>query len=603
MRLSNYSRLTRLALTAASLALPFVSPLYSQTSSGRSFVTGTLSPERWPDGDLERFRSLAASGRDSILSSEGMQLMIAATGSPVAVRAGYEALRSGGSAVDAALTNALAQITLSAGCCTSFAGVMHMLYYEAATGKVHALDADWNTVLAESDPGSIPTPGTASGRSAYVPGFMAGLQAAHDRFGQLPFAALFEPSIYFAEQGFLVPPWLSRLIEQRKDVLTRTPEGRAIFARSDGDVVTAGDLLKQPALAETLRNVAARGADFMYTGPWADSFVEIVAREGGHLSKEDLSRYGPMWVEPVRGEYDGHVVHAFSEQLLGNLYLAEAAGIPKLERPARSAESLFRMMGVFATATLVNWPDSLVEDRLQGFHFDRAEPWTKQRADSLWHIIETTGWPGSVPLPERPQHSSSVVAVDTDGNIAVVLHTINTFFWGTTGIFVDGVSISDYGALLAQWWDFIAPDVRPGDRSPLGGGPGMMMAFRNGRPRLASAAVSNPDLITLQSVVRVLSFGMTPADAGAAPHFYGPTGPADPADRSGPWDLFRVQGVEPGGFPNAVIAGLESRGIEVRELPSTDVRTALGWAGVSFDPSTGRMFGGRTRGVGGVIGQ
>ena len=76
--------------------------------------------------------------------------------------------------MDAALTTSLTQVCLLAGSNVSFAGVMFMVYYDAETGKVHSMHAGWNTVKNESDPMSIPFPGTPSGRQVLVPGFMAG---------------------------------------------------------------------------------------------------------------------------------------------------------------------------------------------------------------------------------------------------------------------------------------------------------------------------------------------------------------------------------------------------------------------------------------------
>src|SRR5262245_51979115 len=81
---------------------------------------------------------------------------------------------------------------------TSYAGILTMLYYDAASKKVYSLNACYNTVLEEKDPFTIPKGDKPSGRTALVPGFFAGAQAAHNRFGKLPFASLFEPAIYLA---------------------------------------------------------------------------------------------------------------------------------------------------------------------------------------------------------------------------------------------------------------------------------------------------------------------------------------------------------------------------------------------------------------------
>src|SRR5262245_1586536 len=114
--------------------------------------------------------------------ASGGKAMVVGTSGRWGIRAAADALRQGASAVDAALIAALAQTALAAGCWDSYAGVMSLLYYDARSGTVHSLNAAYNTVLEERDPLSIPRPGTPSGRTALVPGFMAGVQAAHERF-------------------------------------------------------------------------------------------------------------------------------------------------------------------------------------------------------------------------------------------------------------------------------------------------------------------------------------------------------------------------------------------------------------------------------------
>src|SRR5262245_10367464 len=118
--------------------------------------------------------------------AEGRNGVVVGTTGPAAVHAGLEALKKGGSAADAALTTALAQVVECGGAYVSHAGIFAMVYFDAATSKTYYLNACYNTALDEKDPTTIPGRGKPSGRTALVPGFMAGVQAAHDRFGKLP---------------------------------------------------------------------------------------------------------------------------------------------------------------------------------------------------------------------------------------------------------------------------------------------------------------------------------------------------------------------------------------------------------------------------------
>lgn len=199
--------------------------------------------------------------------------MISGTTSALAVRSGLEALKKGGSAADAVLATALAQIALAAGCYVSYAGIFFLTYYDAAEDKVYYLNAGFNTPLNELDPLSIPAD-TPSGRSALVPGFFAGVEAAHERFGVLPLSTLFDPAIYFAEQGFELIEFLGTQIEGRKAVLGRLPATRAIFTNDKTkQLYQAGDWFTQPTLAATLKQVASQGSSYIYQGAWADHFV------------------------------------------------------------------------------------------------------------------------------------------------------------------------------------------------------------------------------------------------------------------------------------------------------------------------------------------
>ena len=132
---------------------------------------------------------------------EGTGGLVSATVSPIAVYAGIQALKAGGSAADAAATTALTQIATQLGSVVSYAGVFTMVYHDAKTRKVYSMDAGFNSYLGETDPKTIPvsdlgpvlakfvskpTDAGAKGRETLVPGFMAGVEAMHSRFGRLP---------------------------------------------------------------------------------------------------------------------------------------------------------------------------------------------------------------------------------------------------------------------------------------------------------------------------------------------------------------------------------------------------------------------------------
>lgn len=288
----------------------------------------TLSPENWSKDVRSRVESQEDTGYKTLASEtksySGENGVISATGSPIAVQAGIEALQQGGSAADAAATVALTQIATQLGSVVSYAGIMSLVYYDAKEKKVYSLDAGYNSYLHETHPESIPVSDAISiktsesdglkddgnksrktalaesnkGRETLVPGFMSGIAAMHKRFGKIPFADLFAPAIWYSENGIIINSGLEYHFDMRHEVLSRTPEGKQFLGQSGRTVPKEGDRFFQPQLATTLKNIAQQGIQYMYAGPWSEHFVNVVQREGGKVTLQDLARYQANWAEP-----------------------------------------------------------------------------------------------------------------------------------------------------------------------------------------------------------------------------------------------------------------------------------------------------------------
>ncbi len=493
---------TMIVVAALSVAPAYTTPLGSEVD---------LSPASWGPGELQKYDELLQKTRRAHPRGAGRRgVVVGTTGAP-AVRAGLEALKQGGSAADAAIVTALTQVTLAAGCWVSFAGKWVMVYYEAETGQVHALDGGFNTVTRESDPLSIPPFGEPSGRTALVPGFMAGIKATHERFGKLPWASLFEPAIYYAEEGFEIYPLLGNLIRYRGDVLTRLPEAQAIFTHPEEDrLYKTHDPFRQPQLAATLRRVAERGARDMYSGRWARRFVQAVRAEGGNVTMADMRAYEPLWTEPERGFYRGY-------EIVG-------PGAP----------------GTGGTAALETLARLEPHDLAGLGHFSES-------ADAFYELLSATRT-YRLNRAAVGHHSDGVIAIDKEGNVAAVVHTINTDAWGTTGIFVDGISIPDIGA----WAQNLIAQAGPGGRLSAPTNP--LIVLRDGEPFLASSAIGSGLFeATVQGLVNVLDYGLDPKAAVHKPFFRNP-GVREPSD---PSEVTR------GEFSTSLVESVRERGIPV----------------------------------------
>jgi gamma-glutamyltranspeptidase/glutathione hydrolase len=503
-------------------------------------------------------------------------------------------LKAGGSAADAALTTVLAQVALNAGAAVSYAGILTAVYYDAGSSRVYSLNASWNTPKEESDPRTIPPQGNPSGRTALVPGFMAGVQALHDRFGRRPFAELFEPAIWLAENGFPLPPVIDLWRHSQKSSIERLSETRRVFQNEAGEYYNEGDIFRQRKLAGVLRSVASDGAKYMYQGEWAQHFVDTIQREGGKITLQDMASYQVIWTEPARATYHGYEVTSMGLpslgglQTLGALKLAEATSVTKRGDYQSSADSLYSLIQIAHIEAVVAFtPAERLNTLFPGIDLAPESRLSTTTTKRLLRILQDKNWFSNVVAGKpTPKHSSGVVAVDEQGNVAAVLHSCNCLLWGSTGIFVDGVSIPD-AASFQQ--DAIA---RAGRGVRLAETTNPVIVLKNGKPVLASSAIGSAlQEVTLQNLINVLDLGMDPQSAVNRPDFQGPflgMNLAGPVQRQLNLEVLDR------GFTNGVVDGLKKLGQEIYE--GREGATQAGyWIGIKIDPGTRALSGGVTR--------
>jgi gamma-glutamyltranspeptidase/glutathione hydrolase len=542
-------------------------------------------------------------------SAGGAHYLIAATTGQPAIEAGLAVLEAGGNALDAALSIALDQIVLSGGSWNSLAGIASLVYFDAASGRAHSLDGSYRSFAEEREPGSIPGAGTPSGRTALVPGFPALLQAAHDRFGELGFERLFDSAIAHAEAGIVVNDVLAAVFASRADVLTLLPATAAVYAPS-GVVPRAGEVFRQPALAETLRRVAREGARAIYRGAWARHFVDAVRAQGGRVTIQDLEGYVAEWSEPRCVSYADHPLCSAGGRnrgggaLLESLLVAEVVGLPALGDTVDSADALYWTIRALQVGSLLHFAPELtptepffLSDRLDGIERSidaRLEP---EQARRLVEHVVSGRWDAAVAaLSARIQmgaglasssHSDGVVVVDAAGNAATLIHSSNTVNWGTTGLNVDGVSIPDsasfqQGAL-----------VLAGPGAYLGSQLDPALAFDAGRLRWVASSVGNIQYAMFGYLSTLLSSGRSLEHAIAQPVVSG-----------APY----AELVAPGSFPAALLDAVRDRGLRVSE--GVDENVPIYWLGIDRAPpdagpeqrSTGVVTPALVRYGGGVAG-
>ena len=562
-----------------------------------------LSPSKWkPNEKAQAEQSEMMPWPPQAKIVEGNSGLVAATMSPIAVRAGVEALRQGGTAADAAATVALTQIATALGSYVSYAGVLELVYYDAKSGKVSSLNAGWNSYLGETDPKSIPvddlgplafgikpTQG-AEGRKTLVPGFMAGIEAMHKRFGKLPFKELFAPAIWYAENGVTISPTTATFFKTREQFLARTAEGRAFMNQAGDGLPKSGDRFVQADLAKTLRAVAANGSQYMYAGPWGQHYVEAVQREGGKATIEDMKRYQPFWEEPLSTTFLGHTVFVQGKssedghQLLEALNLAEELKLNEMGAYNKDPKAFHLLTQIVRKAVADNYTAQYMSQH--GMKSSREENITKAYAKNAASLIAAQN---PAPEPGSPHHSDAVVVIDRWGNVAALVHTINTVLWGTTGIVVDGIPIAD----AAGFQQARLSGVKPGDPVPMDMTP--VIAMTGDKPTLALASIGEslgPETVRL--VVTILANRLDPLAAMAAPPMLMNAGPL----KEGETFMTAPEAIPEGAYDPEFLELLRKAGVRVEEKPKQEVSVIKGTAVLAtIDPQSGALRSVETPGV------
>lgn len=217
---------------------------------------------------------------------------------PLAVEAGMKVLREGGSAVDAAVA-VQAVLGLVEPQSSGLGGGAFMMHYDAATGDITSFDGR-ETAPAAATPELFYENGrplnfrdaVLSGRSTGVPGAVAMLGMAHGKHGRLAWSALFGDAERLARDGFVVSPRLAGFAASRSGQ-GGTPWAEAYFTKADGARVVAGDVLRNPAYARTVAELAAGGPDALYEGRIATEILDAVGAQPrpGSLTAADLAAY------------------------------------------------------------------------------------------------------------------------------------------------------------------------------------------------------------------------------------------------------------------------------------------------------------------------
>jgi gamma-glutamyltranspeptidase / glutathione hydrolase len=451
-----------------------------------------------------------------------------AAGHPLTAQAGARALEEGGNAVDACVAAAFAAAVTESPLTSPGAGGF-MLVHRAADGASRLADffvAAPGLGLRRRTPGEMQVVDVGFGEtttqpfrigpaSCAVPGAVAGLEAAHRAFGELPWRELLAPAVELARGGIELSRQQAHLHALLDPILRAAPEGRRIYSRPNGDRLGAGDTLRLPELADTLEAIARRGAAALYRGERARAIVSTVRRGGGEVTLEDLSRYRVVWRRPVRTRFRDHEFISNPPPSSGGALIAYGLALLEAlpDTSAGSADALAALAEVMRE-----------QERARGGSFwsDLHRGGLARRllsADSVVTSIERIR--SRVPTAALAGATSAggtthVSAVDSAGNAA----SVSTSTGSGSGVIVPGTGI--YLNNMLGEYDLVGGRaVPPGRRLTSMMAPSVALDAE-GRPRLVVGSAGSSRLrgAIMQIVVNVLEHGLGVSDAIAAPRVH-----------------------------------------------------------------------------------
>lgn len=470
-------------------------------------------------------------GRPSTRAPRG----VVSTPHYLASSAGLEMLQRGGSAVDAAIA-ANAVLCVAYPHMAGLGGDGFWLIAEAGTGRVHGINASGPAAqLATADhyrqqcsDGVIPSRGSQAALT--VPGAIDGWRIAHERFGRLPWATLFDAAITYAGGGVPVSRSLLDWLVQDVPILTKYPGTAGIFLPG-GQLPTEGERLVQAQLAGSLQDIAAKGARAgFYEGGIAERICNDVSQQGSPLRIEDFASFAAEWVEPIKTTYRGFDAYQLPPntqgftalQILNLLEGFDVAGW------GDGTADYYHHMSEVVKVAFADREEWLTDPKFVNIPVDRFID--KKYADGRRQLID----------PERSMNVAEVdpgiaypqvherrapdgdtcyfCAADKDGMVVSLIQSIYHDF-GSAVIGGDtGIILQNRGAFFSL--DEHHPNcLKPGKRTFHTLIPGMLM--RDGRPYLAYGSMGGEGQPQTQAamVTRMIDFGYDVQQAIEAPRW------------------------------------------------------------------------------------
>ena len=283
---------------------------------------------------------------------------MAATAHPLASRAALDMLEAGGNAVDAAVAAAFA-IGVVEPDGSGLGGGGGMVVYMHETGQSYYINYYQRTSELVDQIDFDTEADRHTGAAVLIPGTVAGLTMALERFGTMPLSRVLEPAIRYAGDGFEIDATLAQLLLDNIEMLQVDTATAAIYL-DEGFPRMQGDILRQPALARTLRIIAEQGRDGFYTGPVAARIIETINERGGAMTLDDFTSYEAELTVPLKGRYRGYDILAANapqsgEAIIQALNMLENENLAALGHYRNSSATLHLLAETFRRTYADRW--------------------------------------------------------------------------------------------------------------------------------------------------------------------------------------------------------------------------------------------------------
>ena len=481
------------------------------------------------------------SNRDLVHPVFGQTGMVASQ-EALATEIGLDVLTQGGNAVDAAVTVAFAlAVTLPrAG---NLGGGGFMMVHDAKSGETVAIDyrelsgaAAFRDMYLDDEGNADKQKSRFSGLAVGVPGTVAGMALALERYGTITLAEALEPAIKLAEGGITVTEGLADSLKSLTERLQKWPSSSKIFYKDGGAAYEPGEVLVQSDLAQSMKLIAENGPAAFYQGPIAEKIVAEVEAAGGHLSLDDFKNYEVKLRTPITGNYRGYDIHSMPPPSSGGIHIVQILNtleeLPIDYLGHNSGDTIHMMAEAMKVAyadrsEYLGDPDfvdvPIKELTSKAYARDILAGISRSRAATAAEIK-----PGDLSDYESNETTHFSV-VDSEGNAVSNTYTIN-FSYGS-GLVAEGTGIllnnelDDFSAkpgvpnaygLIGGDANAVEPNKRPlSSMSPT-------IVLKDGEPFLITGSPGGSRIITttLQVIMNVIDHGMNIAEATHAPRIH-----------------------------------------------------------------------------------